>query len=62
MIEYLVQNSYIKAFGNIFKQAKGIIMGGKSSGWLSDCSLMVDEFKYVTKKIKDGLVNEAWAT
>ena len=34
-------------------------MGGKSSGWLSDCSLMVDEFKYVTKKIKDGLVNEA---
>ena len=59
MIDYLVQNSYIKAFGNIFRQAKGIIMGGKSSGWLSDCSLMVDEFKYVSSKVKDGLVEEA---
>ena len=30
------------------RQAKGIIMGSKSSGWLSDCSLMVDEYKYVS--------------
>ena len=52
MIEYLIENSYIKAFGYIFRQAKGIIMGGKSSGWLSDCSLMVDEHKYVINKIK----------
>ena len=59
MIEYLVQNSYIKAFGNIFRQGKGIIMGGKSSGWLSDCSLMVDEYKYVTSKIKNGHTDEA---
>ena len=59
MIEYLVRNSYIKAFGNIFRQAKGIIMGGKSSGWLSDCSLMVDEYKYVENKIKGGFVDEA---
>ena len=29
-------------------------MGGKSSGWLSDCSLMVDEFKYIDKKVKQG--------
>ena len=34
-------------------------MGGKSSGWLSDCSLMVDEYKYVADKIKAGLVDEA---
>ena len=34
-------------------------MGGKSSGWLSDCSLMVDEFKYVDNKIKNNLVSEA---
>ena len=59
MIEYLVQNSYIKAFGKIFRQAKGIIMGGKSSGWLSDCSLMVDEYKYVANKISSGHVDEA---
>ena len=59
MIEYLVTNSYIKAFGNIFRQAKGIIMGGKSSGWLSDCSLMVDEYKYVENKIRAGLIDEA---
>ena len=59
MIEYLVTNSYIKAFGHIFRQAKGIIMGGKSSGWLSDCSLMVDEYKYVANKIRAGLVDEA---
>ena len=59
MIDYLVRNSYIKAFGNIFRQGKGIIMGGKSSGWLSDCSLMVDEFKYVDSKIKNHLVSEA---
>ena len=59
MIDYLVRNSYIKAFGHLFRQAKGIIMGGKSSGWLSDCSLMVDEFKYVDNKIKGGFVNDA---
>ena len=29
-------------------------MGGKISGWLSDCSLMVDEFKFIDKNIKDG--------
>ena len=34
-------------------------MGGKSSGWLSDCSLMVDEYKYVANKIRAGLVDEA---
>ena len=34
-------------------------MGGKSSGWLSDCSLMVDEYKYVENKIKGGFVDEA---
>jgi hypothetical protein len=34
-------------------------MGGKSSGWLSDCSLMVDEFKYVDAKIKNGFVEDA---
>ena len=59
MIDYLVRNSYIKAFGSIFRQVKGIIMGGKSSGWLSDCSLMVDEYKYVETKIKAGHIDEA---
>ena len=34
-------------------------MGGKSSGWLSDCSLMVDEYKYVDSKVKAGLSREA---
>ena len=34
-------------------------MGGKSSGWLSDCSLMVDEYKYVDSKVKAGLSDEA---
>ena len=29
MIDYLVRNSYIKAFGNLFRQAKGVIMGVK---------------------------------
>ena len=46
MVEFLIRNTYVKAFGNIFCQDRGIIMGGKSSGWLSDCSLMVDEYKY----------------
>ena len=54
MIDYLISNSYVKAFGKIFRQTQGIIMGGKSSGWLSDCSLMVDEFKFIDKKIKAG--------
>ena len=58
-MDYLVRNTYIKALGNIFRQDKGIIMGGKSSGWLSDCSLMVDEFRYVEGKVKSGLVDEA---
>ena len=34
-------------------------MGGKSSGWLSDCSLMVDEFKYVDSKIRGGQLEDA---
>ena len=59
MVDYLVRNTYIKALGNIFRQDKGIIMGGKSSGWLSDCSLMVDEFRYIEGKVKSGLVDEA---
>ena len=59
MIDYLVRNTHIKALGNIFRQDKGIIMGGKSSGWLSDCSLMVDEFRYIDGKIKAGLTEEA---
>ena len=54
MIEYLVKNAYIKAFGSIFRQDRGIIMGGRCSGWLSDCSLMVDEFKFVERKIREG--------
>ena len=37
-------------------------MGGKSSGWLSDCSLMVDEYKYVSEKVRNGLVEEAVST
>ena len=59
MVDYLIRNTHIKAFGHIFRQTLGIIMGGKSSGWLSDCSLMVDEFKYVDNKIKSGLRDEA---
>ena len=59
MIDYLVRNTYIKAFGSIFRQGRGIIMGGKSSGWLSDCSLMVDEYKYVDSKVKIGNLEEA---
>ena len=59
MIDYLVRNTYIKALGSIFRQDRGIIMGGKSSGWLSDCSLMVDEFKYVDSKVKAGSVSDA---
>ena len=59
MINFLVKNTHIKAFGSIFRQSQGIIMGGKSSGWLSDCSLMVDEYKYVDSKVKAGLSREA---
>ena len=59
MISFLVKETYIKAFGSIFQQVKGIIMGGKISGWLSDCSLMVDEFRFIRTKISNGLRNEA---
>ncbi len=58
MIEYLVRNTHIVAFGIVFRQDKGIIMGGKISGWLSDCSLMVDEFRYVENKSREGLLDE----
>ena len=59
MIECLILNTHIKAFGHIFRQNKGIIMGGKSFGWLSDCSLMVDEYRYIDNKIKSGLAEDA---
>ena len=55
MLDFLVRNSYVKAFGRIFRQCKGIIMGGKSSGWLSDCSLMVDEFRYIDNRKSNQL-------
>ena len=35
------------------------LMGGRSSGWLSDCSLMVDEYKYVDSKIRGGFTEDA---
>ena len=59
MISFLVKETYIKAFGHIFQQVKGIIMGGKISGWLSDCSLMVDEFLYIRSKMSNGLNDQA---
>ena len=59
MVSFLVKQTYVKALGHIFQQVKGMIMGGKVSGWLSDCSLMVDEFKYIRRKISNGLLNEA---
>ena len=59
MVDFLVRNTYIKALGSIFRQARGIVMGGRVSGWLSDCSLMVDEFKFVDGKVKAGLTPEA---
>ena len=59
MIEYLIRNTYVKAFGKIFRQDRGVIMGGKSSGWLSDCSLMVDEYKFIDGKVKSGNIAEA---
>ena len=34
-------------------------MGGKISDWLSDCSLMVDEFRFVKNKISNGLRDQA---
>ena len=58
MVDFLVRNTYVKALGGIFRQAKGIVMGGRVSGWLSDCSLMVDEFKFVDRKIRAGLTPE----
>ena len=54
-----MKETYIKAFGHIFQQVKGIIMGGKISGWLSDCSLMVDEFLYIRNKMSNGLNDQA---
>ena len=59
MISFLIKETYIKAFGHIFQQVKGIIMGGKISGWLSDCSLMVDEFLYIKNKTSNGLRDQA---
>jgi hypothetical protein len=58
MIEYLIRNSYVKSLGSIFRQDRGMIMEGKSSGWISDGLLMVDEFRYVEVKSKAGQVDE----
>ena len=59
MISLLVKNAYIKFGGHIFQQIKGMIMGGSSSGWLSDLSLGIDEFKYIDKLVKDHKREEA---
>ena len=59
MISTLIKGTFIKAFGHIFQQVRGIIMGGKISGWLSDCSLMVDEFLYIRDLLSRNLRDEA---
>ena len=59
MITLLIKNTYIKAMGQIFQQTKGMIMGGSSSGWLSDLSLAVDEFKYIDNLTKTNRKDEA---
>jgi hypothetical protein len=59
MISLTVKNAYIKFGGHIFQQIKGMIMGGSSSGWLSDLSLCIDEFKYIDSLVKEGRKEEA---
>jgi len=59
MISLLVKNAYIKFGGHNFQQIKGMIMGGSSSGWLSDLSLSVDEFKHIDKLLKEKKREEA---
>jgi hypothetical protein len=59
MIRYFIENTYVKSMGSIFRPIKGMIMGQKSSGWLSGCSLMVDEFRFVDSLVKGGQVEFA---
>jgi len=59
MITLLITNTYIKALGHIFQQIKGMIMGGSSSGFLSDLSLSVDEFKHIDGLMKTDRKTEA---
>ena len=50
-LEYLLFNSYVKFGPYVFKQAKGIPMGGNASPLIADLFLANLEFKYMEKLV-----------
>ena len=56
-IEYLIRNTYVE-FGNlILRQIRGIPMGSIPAPEFANLALAVDEFRFVTKILKDKMYN-----
>ena len=57
-VEYLLFNSYVKFGPYVFKQTKGIPMGGNASPLIADLFLANLEFKYMDKLVNTRQNNE----
>ena len=55
MIEYLIDNIYIKVSSKVFTQQVGIRMGTDCAPLLANLFLFYYEYKYMKNLIKDNL-------
>lgn len=51
-LKYILYCTYVQFAGNIFRQIKGIPMGGNASPFIADLCLAWDEYSYMEKLIK----------
>ena len=50
-LKFILYNTYVQFGGNIFKQIKGIPMGGNASPFIADLYLAWHEFCYMSKLV-----------
>jgi|SaaInl7_200m_RNA_FD_contig_91_283680_length_4219_multi_8_in_0_out_0_1 hypothetical protein len=60
-IKFIVENSYVLAVGNLYRQTTGIPMGTNSSPWLANLYLMAYERKCIRSFCEDGENEKAQA-
>ncbi len=60
LISTVLDETYVQFAGIIFKQIKGVTMGGNSSSLIADLTLSVMEFNYMAKAKKDGNAEDCW--
>ena len=54
MIEFLVDNTYVKFSGQLFRQTVGILVGTNCDSLLADLFLYSYKYEFLDKLIRDG--------